>query len=56
MRSKRLAFEALTIVALIIRGVQMVDEVKRLYTVHKPKGYLGFVRPERKRWFSRRPR
>jgi hypothetical protein len=47
MQKKRLAAEALMIGTLIVRGVQLGDELKRLYKVHKPKKAIGFVRTER---------
>jgi len=53
MKSKRLLTELLMYATLIIRGVQLGDEIKRLYVIHKPKGPVGFVRPERSRWYRR---
>ena len=53
MKSKRLLTEVLMYATLIIKGVQLGDEIKRLYVTHKPKGHIGFVRPERKPWFKR---
>jgi hypothetical protein len=53
MRSKRILIEALTYATIVIRGVQLGDELRRLYKVHKPKGTIGFVRSEPKRWFKR---
>lgn len=52
MRSKRLLTEVLMYATLVIKGVQLGDEIKRLYKVHQPKGPIGFVRPERKRWYD----
>lgn len=49
---KRLVVEALTYGTLIVRGVQLADEAKRLYKTHKPKP-MGFAPPQR-RWFKRR--
>jgi hypothetical protein len=53
MKGKRLLTEVLMYATLITRAVQLSDEIKHLYKIHKPKGHIGFVRPERKRWFKR---
>jgi hypothetical protein len=54
MKSKRhIAMEALMIGTLIVRGIQLGDEIHRLYKVHKPKRALGFAQTEHKRWFKR---
>jgi hypothetical protein len=53
MQKKRIAAEAVMIGTLIVRGIQLGDEIKRLYKVHKPKGSFGFAQPERKRWYQR---
>ena len=47
MQKKRLAAEALMVGTLIVRGVQLGDELRRLYKVHKRKGSVGFVRTDR---------
>lgn len=51
MQRKRLVVEALTYGTLIVRGIQLADEAKRLYKAHKPKP-MGFA-PPRRRWFKR---
>lgn len=51
MQKKRLATEALMYGTLLVRGIQLADEAKRLYKTHKPK-HVGFAPPQR-RWFKR---
>jgi hypothetical protein len=51
VKKKRLATEVLMYGTLIVRGIQLGDEVKRLYKVHKPR-QTGFA-PQRRRWFKR---
>lgn len=46
---RRLVVEALMIGTLIVRGVQLGDEIHRLYKFHKPKRSMGFAPAERKR-------
>jgi hypothetical protein len=49
---RRMAMEALMLGTLIVRGVQLGDEIHRLYKAHKPKHALGFAQDERKRWYD----
>lgn len=52
MNSKRrMAMEALMVGTLIVRGIQLGDEIHRLYKVHKPKRAMGFA-PDQKRWYD----
>jgi hypothetical protein len=51
-RKRRLAMEALMLGTLIVRGVQLGDEIHRLYKAHKPKHALGFAQAERKLWYD----
>lgn len=53
MDKKRLMIEALTYGSLIIQGIRMVEDGRRIYKGHKPKS-LGFAPPQRKRWLPRR--